>query len=110
VVPGQFGPLQHEWRSPQRERKENPAKLDILQAIKLAVPAWKDDVKPVTIANCFRHCRIRNMRVPQEDATAAKDVAAEEDLMDKEVIKDLAGQAVPVSHPNGHSEPCQLSR
>ena len=80
----------------------NHDKMDILQAIMLAVPTWKDEVKPATITNCFEHCWIRNMGpvmaqdqqlpVAQEEVAIAKDVVAEEDLLDHEVIKDLESQ------------------
>lgn len=75
----------------------NPDKMDILQAIRLVVPAWKDEVKPATIANCFGHCRIRSVghvlaRDQQLPVAAAEDVVAEEDLLDQEVIKDLESQ------------------
>jgi hypothetical protein len=38
---------------------DNPKKISILDAFRLAVPAWVEDVSPATIANCFRHCKIR---------------------------------------------------
>ncbi len=38
---------------------DNPEKISILDAFCLAVPAWVEDVSPATIANCFRHSKIR---------------------------------------------------
>ncbi len=41
---------------------DNPEKINIMDAFCLAVPAWVEDVSPATIAtiaNCFRHCKIR---------------------------------------------------
>jgi len=37
---------------------DNPEKISILDAFRLAVLAWVEDVSPATIANCFRHCKI----------------------------------------------------
>jgi hypothetical protein len=34
-------------------------KISILDAFCLAVPAWVEDVSLATIANYFRHCKIR---------------------------------------------------
>jgi hypothetical protein len=38
---------------------DNPEKISIMDAFCLAVPTWVEDVSPATIANCFRHCKIR---------------------------------------------------
>jgi hypothetical protein len=38
---------------------DNPKKISILDVFRLAVPSWVEDVSPATIANCFRHCKIR---------------------------------------------------
>ncbi|KAL8096590.1 hypothetical protein AgCh_037524 [Apium graveolens] len=38
----------------------NPEKVNILNAISFANMAWNIDVKTTTIANCFRHCKIRS--------------------------------------------------
>ncbi|KAH6571555.1 hypothetical protein BASA62_003809 [Batrachochytrium salamandrivorans] len=83
------------------DKVANPDKMGILQAIRFAVPAWRDEVKPVTIANCFRHCRIRsvalvpaNQQLPvgQEGAVSAEDLIGEENLLDQKVIKELESQ------------------
>ncbi|KAM3305917.1 hypothetical protein P3S67_012786 [Capsicum chacoense] len=37
----------------------NPEKINVLDAINLAISAWKMDVKSSTIANCFKHCKLR---------------------------------------------------
>jgi len=42
---------------------DNPEKINILDAFCLAVPAWVEDVSPATIANCFRHCKIRTIDI-----------------------------------------------
>ena len=39
----------------------DPEKIDILEAIRMAIAAWTFDVKPKTIANCFLHCKIRTI-------------------------------------------------
>jgi hypothetical protein len=51
----------------------------------IVVAAWSMDVKPETIHNCFRHCRIRTT---DADVTAV----LKEPLIDPEVIKDLKEQ------------------
>ncbi|MBA0778050.1 hypothetical protein Gotri_005978 [Gossypium trilobum] len=38
----------------------NPEKINLLDAIHFINAAWNMDVKPTTIANCFRHCKIRS--------------------------------------------------
>jgi hypothetical protein len=38
---------------------DNLKKINILDAFRLVVPAWVEDVSPATIANCFRHYKIR---------------------------------------------------
>ncbi|XP_022851530.1 CENP-B homolog protein 2-like [Olea europaea var. sylvestris] len=38
----------------------NPEKINILNAINFANTTWNFDVKTTTIANCFRHCKIRS--------------------------------------------------
>jgi hypothetical protein len=37
---------------------DNPEKISIMDAFRLAIPAWVEDVSLATIANCFRHCKI----------------------------------------------------
>ncbi|XP_015170931.1 uncharacterized protein [Solanum tuberosum] len=37
----------------------DPAKINVLDAINFAIPAWTTNVQQETIANCFRHCKIR---------------------------------------------------
>ena len=71
------------------DKVPSPGKIIILQAIRIAVLAWNDEVKLTTIANCFNHCRIRSpgqLIVAQEEAYAIED---EEDNLDQEVIQDL---------------------
>ncbi|KAG8475682.1 hypothetical protein CXB51_032442 [Gossypium anomalum] len=40
----------------------NPEKVNVLDAIHFINDAWNIDVKPTTIANCFRHCKIRSKK------------------------------------------------
>jgi hypothetical protein len=51
----------------------------------IAIAAWSMDVKPETIRNCFRHCRIRTT---DADVTPVP----EEPFIDLEVIKDFKEQ------------------
>ncbi|MBA0785539.1 hypothetical protein Gotri_027651 [Gossypium trilobum] len=37
----------------------NPEKINVLDAIHFINVAWNIDLKPTTIANCFRHCKIQ---------------------------------------------------
>jgi hypothetical protein len=60
-------------------------KINVLEAMHIVVAAWSMDVKPETIHNCFRHCRIRTT---DADVTPI----SEEPLIDPEVIKDLEEQ------------------
>jgi hypothetical protein len=62
-----------------------PEKIDILCAIQMAVRAWTYEVKPETIFNYFRHCKIRSTEEPVVDAS-------EECPLDLEVIEDLKSQ------------------
>ncbi|XP_076903200.1 CENP-B homolog protein 2-like [Bidens hawaiensis] len=41
-------------------RVPNPAKINVLDAMNLAISAWTMDVRANTIANCFRHCKLRS--------------------------------------------------
>ncbi|KAH8943660.1 hypothetical protein BDL97_13G064700 [Sphagnum fallax] len=59
----------------------------------IAVAAWSMDVKPKTIRNCFRHCRIRTI---DADVT----LVPEEPLIDPEVIKDLKEQVQELRYRN----------
>jgi len=60
----------------------DPEKIDILYAIQMVVRAWTYKVKPETIFNCFRHCKIRSTKELVVDAN-------EECPLDPEVIEDL---------------------
>jgi hypothetical protein len=59
----------------------------------IAIAAWSMDVKPETIRNCFRHCRIRTT---DADVTPVP----EEPLIDPEVIKDLKEQVQELRYRN----------
>ena len=39
---------------------EAPNKVNVIDAIQLAVASWELDVKRDTIKNCFSHCKIRS--------------------------------------------------
>jgi len=41
----------------------NPEKISILDAFRLVVLAWVEDVSLATIANCFRPCKIRTSNI-----------------------------------------------
>ncbi len=62
-----------------------PEKIDVLEAMHIAIVACSMDVKPETIRNYFRHCQIRTI---DADVTPVP----EEPLIDPEVIKDLKKQ------------------
>ncbi|CAA7037302.1 unnamed protein product [Microthlaspi erraticum] len=40
--------------------QSDPSKINVLEAINFAVSAWTINVHQDTIANCFRHCKIRS--------------------------------------------------
>ncbi|KAL5155498.1 ARS-binding protein 1 [Glycine soja] len=40
--------------------QSDPGKINVLDAINLAISAWTIDVRKETIGNCFRHCKIRS--------------------------------------------------
>jgi hypothetical protein len=63
----------------------DPEKIDIFCAIQIVVRAWTYEVKPETIFNYFRHCKIRSIEEPIIDAN-------EECPLDLEVIEDLESQ------------------
>jgi hypothetical protein len=63
----------------------NPKKIDILCAIQMVVQAWTYEVKPETIFNCFRHCKIRSTEEPVVDVN-------EECPLDLKVIEDFESQ------------------
>jgi len=60
-------------------------KINILCVIQMAVRAWIYEVKPETIFNCFRHCKIHSTKELVVDAS-------EECPLDPEVIEDLKSQ------------------
>ncbi|KAM3304556.1 hypothetical protein P3S67_011422 [Capsicum chacoense] len=37
----------------------NPEKINVLDAMNLAISAWKMDINSSTIVNCFKHCKLR---------------------------------------------------
>ena len=41
------------------DKVQDREKIDVLQAIEIAVHAWEVDVKAQTIHNCFIHCGIK---------------------------------------------------
>ncbi len=76
-----------------QDKVADPEKIDVLEAMHIAVAAWNMDVKPETIRNCFRHCRIRTT---DADVTSVP----EEPLVDPEVIKDLEEQVQELRYRN----------
>lgn len=46
-----------------------PEKISLLDGIVNAVVAWSIDVKPQTIANCFKHCKIKTPDVDEKEVT-----------------------------------------
>ncbi len=76
-----------------QDKVVDPEKIDVLEAMHIAVAAWSMDVKPETICNCFRHCRIRTT-----DANVTP--VPEELLIDPEVIKDLEEQVQELRYRN----------
>jgi hypothetical protein len=75
-----------------QDKVADPEKIDVLEAMHIAVVAWSMDVKPETIRNCFRHCQIRTT---DADVTPVP----EEPLIDLEVIKDLEVQELRYRNP-----------
>eukprot|EP00249_Psilotum_nudum_P032212 c47458_g1_i1 orf=858-1223(+) len=63
----------------------DPEEINILGAIQLVVLAWRFDMKPTTITNCFLRCRIRSTLQPMEEVN-------EDDLLDPAAIQDLQSQ------------------
>ncbi len=76
-----------------QDKVADPEKIDVLEAMHIAVAAWSMDVKPETIRNCFQHYRIRTTDV---DVTPVP----EEPFIDPEVIKDLEEQVQKLRYRN----------
>jgi hypothetical protein len=76
-----------------QDKVADPEKIDVLEAMHIAVATWSMDVKLETIRNCFRHCRIRTT---DADVTSV----SEEPLIDPEVIKDLEEQVQELRYRN----------
>ena len=57
----------------------NLEKINILDAINFATMAWSFDVTTKTIANCFRHCKIRSEEV---DVPEVEDGQLEQEIQD----------------------------
>ncbi|XP_016706779.1 CENP-B homolog protein 2-like [Gossypium hirsutum] len=67
-------------------REINLEKINVLNAIHFINVAWNIDVKPKTIANCFRQCKIRS----KEDMPLEQEISDVEGIHKlKEVISDL---------------------
>ena len=69
-------------------------KIDVLQAIRLAIPVWATDVKSATIQNCYKHCQIRTTEGPGQATPTEKD------LIDKDVIDELESQITRLGYKN----------
>lgn len=65
----------------------NPEKINVLDAINFAVSAWTTNVSQVSIANCFRHCKIRSN---EEFSSDSSEIIFEENLNElRTMIKDI---------------------
>ncbi|XP_060968659.1 CENP-B homolog protein 2-like [Cannabis sativa] len=71
-----------------------PSKISILDGIINVVAAWLIDVKPQTIVNCFKHCKIRTTDV--NEFQVAKEIEEE----NKEVKKNLGEQIQELYYTN----------
>ncbi|MBA0785535.1 hypothetical protein Gotri_027651 [Gossypium trilobum] len=68
----------------------NPEKINVLDAIHFINVAWNIDLKPTTIANCFRHCKIQfeeDMPLEQEIGDVEGIHKLKESPMDEEIIQ-----------------------
>ena len=72
---------------------EGPERIDVFQAIWMAVAAWNSDVKAETISNCFLHCKILTVALRIPELTAQQ-------LVDNEVIGDLQLQIRQLRYQN----------
>ncbi|MBA0706159.1 hypothetical protein Golax_018285, partial [Gossypium laxum] len=64
----------------------NLEKINVLDTIHFINDAWNIDVKPTTIANYFRHCKIQS----EEDMPFEQEIGDVEGIHKlKEVISDL---------------------
>ncbi|KAK4405943.1 hypothetical protein Sango_0600800 [Sesamum angolense] len=65
----------------------NPEKINVLDAINCTVSTWTTSVPQVSIANCFRHCKIRSN---EEISSDSSETNFEESLHELEnMIKDV---------------------
>ncbi|XP_065866608.1 CENP-B homolog protein 2-like [Euphorbia lathyris] len=76
------------------DRVLEPAKISVLDGILNVVIAWSNDVKPQTIANCFKHCQIRT---PDVDEGQIAKVMEEEN---KRLITNLEEQIKELNYHN----------
>ncbi|KAL2240143.1 UNVERIFIED_CONTAM: hypothetical protein Sindi_0655500 [Sesamum indicum] len=60
----------------------NSEKINILDAINFAISAWTTNVSQVSIANCFRHCKIRSN---EEISSNSSETNFEENLHELEI-------------------------
>ncbi|KAG8391682.1 hypothetical protein BUALT_Bualt01G0212700 [Buddleja alternifolia] len=63
-----------------------PSKVSLLVGIVNVVASWSIDVKPHTIKNCFKHCKIRT------DCADDSEVTKELDEEDQRIVADLRNQ------------------
>ena len=58
--------------------QSDPVKISVLNAINFSVAAWTVNVHQETIANCFRHCKIRSedgtSTILEEESTSGDDI------------------------------------
>jgi hypothetical protein len=75
------------------DKVADPEKIDVLEAMHIVVAVWNMDVKPETIRDYFRHCRIHTT---DADVTPVP----KEPLIDPKVIKDLEEQVQELRYRN----------
>ncbi|OAE26946.1 hypothetical protein AXG93_4413s1310 [Marchantia polymorpha subsp. ruderalis] len=76
-----------------QDKVADPKKIDVLEAMRIAVAVWSMDVKLETIRNCFRHCQICTI---DADVTSV----LEQSLIDLDVIKELEEQVQELQYRN----------
>ncbi|KAL6541699.1 hypothetical protein OROGR_011185 [Orobanche gracilis] len=76
------------------DRVLEPSKISLLDGMINAVAAWSIDVKPRTIENCFKHCKIWTVEVDELQ------VAKEMDEENQKLLKELKSQVKDLHYTN----------
>lgn len=76
------------------DRVLEPSKISILDGIVNVVASWSIDVKPNTIENCFKHCKIRTSSVDEVQ------VASEMDEERLKLLTELSSQIKALHYHN----------